>query len=987
MAGLEGMEFCEFQMVRRIGGGGVGDVYLAWQPKLQRNVAIKVLRHEVEPLAGTGALSDQFIQEARLVAGLEHPHILPLYDFGECDGRHYLVMPYVPEGSLADLLGSGERHRLDLPVPPLLTAQLIDQAASALAYAHGHGIIHRDVKPHNLLVRLLPVAVASTPLSALTPASALTPGAQGAQGAQVDMHLLLADFGLARLLSGVTSQTRTTGTPLYTAPEQYSGQPVYATDQYALACVAYLLLTGHPVFNGTQEELYHQHFTVAPRPPSHLNHSLPPAVDAVLIRALAKAHTQRFASVQEFAQVLHHAVDPTARVGSSMPASGPWARPAVPSAALRTPAAGAPGLGGYYASEQGAGLTPRSAATPGTSGWPTAQQTPYSAGLTPQIERRTAPPPSRPDAEPTIPAGSDRMRRLVADLRDRLPDWNHHRLWYVAASVVLVALLATGTLLKTLGHSNSDAGLTRVTRQVTDGGFIDETTLPALAINSAAIETYLPEQLGWPASATAGVLASALHVQALPSLQQTAPGLSTSSTAAIVPGLPTVYYDSSGIGRAQEQTAPPIDVSIGSSQQFTIQTVNEGFQLYSATGRPVQLPISFAEFFAHVTHTGDLLGQPRVYFDQGIGEWILVVNELQVEQDGVHAGYFDIGVSTAENPAGGWHLYQLSTHMGAAQDCNWADDPQIGSDNAGIYLSGSSFGCGVTGTLRGAVLWDLPTQAFAHWTLASVFQWSGFTASNGEPLLTLTPASQTGTESNAWLVSDDAGYVANGKTSTHITVWAILHPANTGAPEIAKSTVALPYAYAVPPQAGECGDGTMETGDARITSAQYVSHHLVAALTSAVNWSDDSATRAAAYWIDLLPTISGGNTLAVQVEQANLFGALGEYTYYPSLVADPSGTFVLLVTVSAPGKCPFLAYTSRHATDPTGEMGHLQEELRIANDSLPLKTFYWGVYSAGCLSPPPQNGGAPYIWFTSIVTGANANAWQTHFWLLRTVGG
>lgn len=160
MAGLEGMEFDEYQIVRRIGGGGVGDVYLAWQPKLQRNVAIKVVRHEVEPIAASGQMSDQFIQEARLVAGLEHPHILPLYNFGEHEGRPYLVMPYVPEGSLADLLGPGERHRLDLPVPPILAARLIDQAASALAYAHVHGIIHRDVKPHNLLVRLLPVAAA-----------------------------------------------------------------------------------------------------------------------------------------------------------------------------------------------------------------------------------------------------------------------------------------------------------------------------------------------------------------------------------------------------------------------------------------------------------------------------------------------------------------------------------------------------------------------------------------------------------------------------------------------------------------------------------------------------------------------------------------------------------------------------------------------------------------------------------------------------------
>ncbi len=301
MADLVGAQLGSCTIIRRLGGGGMGEIYLAEQRGLNRQVAVKVIR----PLpsgdeAEQQAAAARFIREARAVAALEHPNILPIYEFGEVDGANYLVMPYIPDGSLADLMAAGTDARFRLPLEPGLAASIISQVAAALQYAHDRQIMHLDVKPGNMLVRLLdaPDAAAARP------------------------HMLLADFGLARMVTLDPADSLLASTPLYAPPEQIDGHPVPASDQYALAGVAFQLLTGQPLFSGSMLELQRQHLMTPPPLASRVNPHLPGRVDAVLARALAKEPAQRFPSVAEFARHLQAALQPASADAAPSPAPG-----------------------------------------------------------------------------------------------------------------------------------------------------------------------------------------------------------------------------------------------------------------------------------------------------------------------------------------------------------------------------------------------------------------------------------------------------------------------------------------------------------------------------------------------------------------------------------------------------------------------------------------------------------------------------------------
>lgn len=290
---LEGQQLGRYRLVRLLGSGGMGEVYLAEDAPIQRQVAIKVIRTEVTAYPNTSTSQEMarlFQREARAIVALDHPHILPLYDYGEAtlngDTIAYLVMPYRPEGSLMLWL----RQRSSSQGIPLSTQDVmhfVRQAAGALQHAHDHQIIHQDVKPANFLIH-------SNQENPNRP------------------DLLLADFGIARFTTATASASHSVrGTPTYMAPEQMEGLAVPASDQYALAIMTYELLTGRPPFQGGLGQVMYQHFHTQPVPPSTLNPSLPADVDTVILHALAKKPEERFRSVSAFARALQGAMQST----------------------------------------------------------------------------------------------------------------------------------------------------------------------------------------------------------------------------------------------------------------------------------------------------------------------------------------------------------------------------------------------------------------------------------------------------------------------------------------------------------------------------------------------------------------------------------------------------------------------------------------------------------------------------------------------------
>ena len=260
-----------------VGVGGMAVVFRARDEGLGRTVALKVLAGN---LAGDQAARERFTREARTVANVEHPHIIPVYAAGQADGLLYIAMRFVDGADLHALI------RRDGPLPPRRAAAFVSGMASALDAAHAVGVVHRDVKPANVLVDARPGR---------------------------PEHGYLTDFGVARVMrstSGLTIAGQFIGTPNYGAPEQISGAAVDGrTDQYALACVTYELLTGSVPFKREDPMMVlfaHAHaeppLLTAARP------DLPAAVDAVLARGLAKRPDRRYDSCGDFADALREAL-------------------------------------------------------------------------------------------------------------------------------------------------------------------------------------------------------------------------------------------------------------------------------------------------------------------------------------------------------------------------------------------------------------------------------------------------------------------------------------------------------------------------------------------------------------------------------------------------------------------------------------------------------------------------------------------------------
>lgn len=283
---LEGNVFGHYKFLQSIGSGGMGEVYLAEDTRIERHVAVKVVHGESAPYPNAPVMQDAtrlFQREMKAIVSLDHPNILPLLDFGEqtINGATYLylVMPYRPEGSLLSWL---QRH--DGPLLPLQDGVgILLQAAKALQHAHDHQIVHLDVKASNFLIR-------------------------EQEKSEPFPDLLLADFGTAHLNTATSTVSQSVrGTPSAIAPEQWAAHPVAASDQYALAIMAYQLLTGISPFQGGMQQLMYQHLHEAPRPPSEHNPRLSASLDAVVLRALAKKPADRFPSILSFASAFQEA--------------------------------------------------------------------------------------------------------------------------------------------------------------------------------------------------------------------------------------------------------------------------------------------------------------------------------------------------------------------------------------------------------------------------------------------------------------------------------------------------------------------------------------------------------------------------------------------------------------------------------------------------------------------------------------------------------
>lgn len=273
MSELIGKTVGQYQIVEQIGAGGMATIFKAYQPSIDRYVAIKILPRQ---LAEDENFVKRFAHEAKAIAALEHPHILPVHDFGTEGKLNYMVMRYVKGGTLSNLMGK--------TLPYEKVVQIVGNVARALDYAHERGVVHRDIKPSNILI---------------------------------DEHgeVLLTDFGIAKMVESskatqLTAAGSILGTPAYMSPEQAQGKEIDGrSDIYSLGVVLYELLTGSPPYEAeTPFAIVLKHINDPLPPPRNVNPNIPEALERVVLKAMSKDPRQRFATAAQMEQALQNAL-------------------------------------------------------------------------------------------------------------------------------------------------------------------------------------------------------------------------------------------------------------------------------------------------------------------------------------------------------------------------------------------------------------------------------------------------------------------------------------------------------------------------------------------------------------------------------------------------------------------------------------------------------------------------------------------------------
>jgi serine/threonine-protein kinase len=426
---VPGSTLGNYQIIEKIGAGGMGSVYKAYQPALGRYVAIKVLPPQT---AGDPSFAERFALEARAIGKLRHPNIVTAYDFSTNGDLAYLVSDFIDGGTLADQLGA--------PLPLEYTLGILTPMASALDYAHARGVVHRDIKPQNILLTH--------------------------EGSP-----LLTDFGLAKIIgpgSGVTQAGALMGTAEYIAPECASGAESAgpAADQYAMAIVAYQMLVGRHPFpseNPLSALMAHVHKPVPV--PTAIGVPLAPHVESALLRGLAKKPTERFARVGDFVRALSGTMPasssaPMSRAPEATVAPVEAPRPSLPGGAQAPlgPGAGAP---------DGVGVPSATAGSLRAQGsLPLGPSAPQPAG-TPQL-------PHLPPAQPSLSVSTSPAVRA--------PWWRRRRTIVILAGIV-VALLVVSALNNQNraggGATTDDYGSTIATATLITAGTRSGTLAPA----------------------------------------------------------------------------------------------------------------------------------------------------------------------------------------------------------------------------------------------------------------------------------------------------------------------------------------------------------------------------------------------------------------------------------------------------------------------------------------------------------------------------